>query len=454
MKTNNPILDSMLEAQANVLTNWMDSAKKMQTSFNSGNAMNEPQNVAKEWLDNQSAILNSFQQNSGNYFGVNNNQQNAPEFFKNWINTQMQYAKQMADFNQSIYSSLNNFGKPANDYVSGFMNSNNAWNNIYNSFMLTLNSSYDSLYQHLNNSFNKDIFSNFVQGNQVYTKMLEFFQPMVNAMQKGQFNMSDFSSYFKPEHYTQLSKQIFGEFYSGGPLKEFYDNGMKQVHNFFTNQNGLSKEYYTQVQNISKEFPKLFGDDFNKVKESYANLNNIFAKTFEPVLKLASPGKEKENVETTIALMDKVTEYALKQSELQFELQNTFRKSVEEVAKQYAEKFEKPETLTKMPDVKELYEEWTKTNEKLFNDLFSSNEFASLKAEALNLTMDVKKHFEKQFETVYANYPVVMKSDVEELHKTVYDLKKQIKELQNKLNLTEKVDLADEEKSSKKTTKK
>jgi len=33
MKTNNPIIDSMLEAQANVLNNWMESTKKMQSSF-------------------------------------------------------------------------------------------------------------------------------------------------------------------------------------------------------------------------------------------------------------------------------------------------------------------------------------------------------------------------------------------------------------------------------------
>lgn len=450
MKTNNPIIDSMLEAQASVLNNWMDSAKKMQTSFTSGNAMHETQNIAKEWFEKQQAILSGMQQNSNSFMG---NNQNAPEFFKNWLNSQMQQAKQMADFNQSIYNSFTNFGKPANDYVNNFVTSNNAWTNIYNSFMHTLNASYDNMYKNMNGSFNKDIFSNFVQGNQVYTKMLEFFQPMLNAMQKGQFNMDDFKNFFKPEHYTNLSKQMFGDFYTGGQLKDFYDNSMKQVHSFFTSQNNLSKEYYAQVQNISKEFPQLFGDNFEKLKETYANYNNVFAKTFEPVLKLATPGKEKENVEATIALMDKITEYALKQSELQYQLQNTLRKSVEDVAKKYSEKFQNPENLTKVPDAKEMYDEWTKTNEKLFADLFASDDFSKLKAESMGLTMDVKKHFEKQFEGVVSNFPIVLKSEVEELHKTVYELKKQIKELQNKLSLSGASDLLDEEKSSKKAKK-
>ena len=45
----------------------------------------------------------------------------------------------------------------------------------------------------------------------------------------------------------------------------------------------------------------------------------------------------------------------------------------------------------------------------------------------------MKKHFEKQFESTFSNFPVVFKSDVEELEKAVYELRKQVKDLQNKL---------------------
>lgn len=450
MKTNNPIIDSMLEAQANVINNWMDSAKKMQSSFTSGNVAHEGQNIVKEWLEKQTTILNSIQQNSNNFF-ANNSNQNPQEVFKNWLNTQTTYAKQMTDFNQSILNSFNSYGKPAQDYISNFATANNAWTNIYNSFVQTLNTSYDSLYKNLNGNFNKDIFQNFMQGNQVYTKMLEFFQPMINTMQKGQFNLEEFKNYFKVENYHNLTKQLFGDFYTGGNLKEFYDNSLNQVQNFFTNQNNMGKEYYAQVQNITKEFPQLFNGNFEKAKELYANANNVFAKTFEPLLKVTTPGKEKESIEAIITLMDKVTEYSIKQSELQFHLQNTMRTSVENVAKQYSEKFQNAD-ITKAPDTQEVYNEWIKTNEKLFADLFASEEFSKIKGETMNLAMDVKKHFEKQFESVMVNFPVVLKSDVEELHKTIYELKKQVKELQSKLNITSG-DLLDDEKSSKKAKK-
>jgi len=453
MKTNNPVIDSMLEAQANALNNWMDSAKKVQSSFSNGNVPQDSQAILKDWFEKQMAILNGMQQNSNSVFG--NTNQNPQDFFKNWLNSQMSSAKQMTDFNQSIFNSFNNFGKPANDYMNNFMTSNNAWTNIYNSFMQTLNTSYDSMYKNMNGGFNKDTFQNFMQGTQTYTKMLEFFQPMLNTMQKGQFNMEEFKNVFKAEHYANLTKQLFGEFYTGGNLKAFYDNSMGQVQNFFSNQNNLGKEYFAQVQNMSKEFPNLFAGNLDKTKDLFTNYTHVFSKTFEPLLKVAAPGKEKENIEAVIALMDKMTDYNSKQTELQMALQNTMRKSVEDVAKQYADKFQNPELLTKAPDVQEMYNEWIKTNEKLFSELFASEEFSKIKGETMSLSMDVKKHFEKQFESTLVNFPVVLKSDVEELQKTVYELKKQIKELQSKLSLTgvSASDLLNDEKSSKKVKK-
>jgi polyhydroxyalkanoate synthesis regulator phasin len=264
--------------------------------------------------------------------------------------------------------------------------------------------------------------------------------------------MTEFQNYFKAENYHNLTKQLFGDFYTGGNLKEFYDNSLSQVQNFFTNQNNLGKEYFAQVQNITKEFPQLFNGNLEKMKEAYTNANNVFGKTFEPLLKVTTPGKEKESIEAIITLMDKVTEYSIKQSELQFHLQNTMRASVENVAKQYSEKFQSAD-FTKAPDTQEVYNEWIKTNEKLFAELFASEEFSKIKGETMNLAMDVKKHFEKQFESVMVNFPIVLKSDVEELQKTIYDLKKQVKELQSKLNIAGVGDLLDDEKSGKKGKK-
>ncbi|MDF2452584.1 MAG: hypothetical protein K0S26_2088 [Bacteroidota bacterium] len=408
MKTNNPIIDNLMDAQANAMNTWMDSAKKFQSAFASGNPMDGGQSIYKDMMEKQTAMFNGMGNTGSNPFTnpFMNDNSKPEEFFKNWYNQQMSGLKQMTDFNQSIYNSMVNYGKTANDYNNSFATMNNAWTNIYNSWMGTMNTSYDTFSKNINNPFNKDMFKNMFEGGQMYMKVQEMFQPMMNALKNS--------------------------------------------------QNGLGKEYYAQMQNMSAQFPELFSGNSEQMKDLYSKMNNVFGKTFEPLLKLANPGKEKENVEATIALLDKVTEYSIKQSELQAQLYKTMQASMETLAKETQEKYKDVQAdiqagKVNLPTSTELYNEWVKTNEKMYSELFATDEFSKVKAEALNLSMDVKKHFEKQFENVFEQYPVVFKSEMDEIYKTMHDLKKTIKDLQTKLAMQNaaSVELFEEDKAAK-----
>ena len=392
MKKTNPVLDTLVETQTEIMNNWMESAKKMQNAFTSGNPAAEGTNVYKEFFDKQMSMLNNMQK------AGTNNEGNVQDFFKNWFNQQATYAKQMADFTQSIQSSFTNFGKPATDYMSHFGQSNTAFSNIYNSWLNAINTSYDAMSRNMNGNFNKDVFANFMQGSQVYAKMQEFFQPMAEAMKNGKFDLNAYKEFFSADSYKNLTKQMFGNFYSDVKMSEVYNTALKQLHEFFATQQDLGKEYYSQMQNIKQNFPQIFGSFAGTdMKEFYGQIENVFGKTFEPLMKIANPGKEKENAEKVIALLDKMTAYSIKQAELQMQLQNTAKKGVEKIAEKYAEKFSDPANLTKVPDAKEMYSEWVKTNEQLFTELFASEVFSKVKGETLNLSMEVKNHFEKQF---------------------------------------------------------
>lgn len=449
MKTNNPLIDTMVESQTSFVNNWMDSAKKMQSAFANGTIASEGQALYREYFDKQMNVLNSMK-DAGSNMMHQEPQNNPQEFFKNWFNQQAGYAKQMADFNQSINNSFMNFGRPAQDYMANFGHTNNAFTNIYNSWMNTLNMSFDAMSKQMNNGFNKDVFSNFMQGNQLYAKMQEFFQPMMNAMQKGQFDMEAFKSYFSPEAYASLSRQMFGGMYDQNGLKELYDNGIKQLQQFFTQQNNLSKEFMSQMQNMNAEFPHMFAKTAgaDAMKSFYDQMHNMFSRNFEPLMKLVNAGKEKENAEAMINLMDKMAQYTIKQAELQVYLQETAKKSMEQMMAQYTEKFGKADAMTNMPSPQEMYNEWVKVNETMFTELFASEAFSKVKGEALSINNELKTLFEKQFENSYSVYPLVFKSEVAELEKTIYELKKQVKELQSKLAI-QPVESSEEQGASK-----
>lgn len=453
MKTNNPMIDSMMDAQANAMNTWMDSTKKFQSAFTSGNPMADGQSMYKDMMEKQAAMFSGMNTNGANAFGANPFMSNAnkpEEFMKNWYNQQMSGLKQMTDFNQSIYNSMVNYGKNANDYNNSFSTMNNAWTNIYNSWMGTMNTSYDTFSGNIKNPFNADMFKNMFEGGQMYMKVQEMFQPMMSALKNSDFSADTWKNIYSVENSKKMTEQVFGSFFNSSNLKDVFENSTKQMQNFFVNQNGLGKEYYEQMQNMSAQFPEMFSGNSEQLKDLYSKMNNVFGKTFEPLLKLSHAGKEKENVEATIALLDKVTEYSIKQSELQSQLYKTMQASMETVVKETQEKYKDVQAGNfTMPTSTELYNEWVKTNEKMFSELFATDEFSKVKAEALNLSMDVKKHFEKQFENVFEQYPVIFKSEMEEVYKTMHDLKKTVKDLQTKLAMQNaaSVELFEEEKA-------
>jgi polyhydroxyalkanoate synthesis regulator phasin len=459
MKTNNPMIDNMMDAQANAMNTWMDSAKKFQSAFSSGNAVAESQSIYKDMMEKQAAMFSGMNTNGSNPFGANpfmNDNSKPEEFMKNWYNQQMSGLKQMTDFNQSIYNSMVNYGKNANDYNNSFSTMNNAWTNIYNSWMNTMNTSYDTYSKGIKNPFNADMFKNMFEGGQTYMKVQEMFQPMMTAIKNSDFSADTWKNIYAANNYKQMTEQVFGSFFNNNSLKDVFENSTKQMQDFFVKQNGMGKEYYAQMQNMSTQFPEMFSGNSEHMKDLYAKMNNVFGKTFEPLLKLANPGKEKENVEATIALLDKVTEYSVKQSELQSQLYKTMQASMETLAKETQEKYKDAQAdiqagKVNLPTATELYNEWVKTNEKMFAELFATDEFSKVKAEALNLSMDVKKHFEKQFENVFEQYPVIFKSEMEEIYKTIHDLKKTVKDLQTKLAVhnAASVELFEDDKAAK-----
>ena len=112
----------------------------------------------------------------------------------------------------------------------------------------------------------------------------------------------------------------------------------------------------------------------------------------------------------------------------------------QEVAKDAANLVtEKSKDVTFTSSFQPFFNDWVSLNEKHYTKLFATEEFSKLKAELTTLSLDIKKNLEYQFENKIEALPLVVKSELNELYQTIHDLKKTIKNLENKVNTTEKV---------------
>lgn len=396
MKTNNAFVDALIESQSQALNNWLEATQKMQNAIANGNAMTEGPAIYKEWLEKQMALAGGTVAKMTE--PTTTPQQQVENFFKSWFQSQMDYFKKMTDFNQSVWSSVSNFGRPANDYISTFSTMNNQWTNIYNEWVKAVNTTFETYQSAFKGAFNKNIFQEMMQSNALYNSFKELYAPIFEAFQKGEYKPELFKQFYDVETYKKLTDRIFGGMFNTTPdLKTFFDNAMAQIHNYFSSNNTLREQYMNYYKKLFENYPQLFTGDFAQIKELYQKYGNIYYETFKPLLNLINNPKDKERLEEILILMDKIAQYAIKQSELSADVNLKIYQSLEKVAEKYSKKMMNADAsaLTQV-DYKSIYNEWLKEADELLTELFGTESFSKLKGEVLNLSMDIKTYFEKQ----------------------------------------------------------
>jgi len=442
-------MDSMIENQSKIINNWVDTTKKMQRAAADGNAMEKSANLYNEWLGNQMSIFKNITLNKENETtSQESSQHNADDFFKSWYNSQVTLVKQMTDFNQKMYAQMLNFGKPQEEVSAQFENMNKAWTNMYNNWTNTLHSTYENLSSSMKSGMNKDMFSSLYNNNQVFLKMYEAFQPMMKAFNSNGFNADQLKDMMSAEFYKSMTEKMFESFFPKNDFASMFEMYQTNMKNMMGNSSNISKEMMENYSAMMKNMPEMFANsDMSKMMKTSTELMDLYQKPFSQMMKMMNPGKEKHMMEAMVATMDKVNEYQLKQSQLQYLLYTTAQKSMETSIQNNMNKVSEN---TEVGNFNIFFNEWVSTTEKAFTELFATDEFSQLKAEVTTLPMSIKKDFDTQMTTSLENTPFAFKSDMDEVYKNIYDLKKMVKHLQKMLDINEEVEKVKTTRSKKK----
>lgn len=428
--TENPLttmVDSVIEAQSKAVNNWVESTQKVQKAMGDGNSFDKGNDLYKEWLNSQMSIFKNISVGN-NTMGEGTT--NPQDFFKNWYGSQMDAVKQMTDFNQNFYNTMSSFGKTNNDIQSTFNTMNGAWTSVYNNWMNSINSAHENMSKNMNFNISKDAFTNMFNSNNTMFKMFELYQPIQKMMNSGNFNTANFKNMFDAAKYKEVMDGMLSSFMGKNNMSDIINTYSKNIETYFSTSNNFGKEYYANMQDMYKKMPELMSGDFAKVSETMKNIKNVFAKTYEPIMNLVQAGKDKETLENMIATMDKAAAYQVKNAQMQYLMYGAGQKAIEKSIETLSSKMQNNTEITSFQN---FFNEWVNTNEKVYVELFNSDDFSALKAEVLELSLEVKKSLENQFISNFEQYPLVFKNEMEEVYKTIYELKKTIKNLQSKL---------------------
>lgn len=437
METTN-FFDTWLDTQKKMINNWVTTTQKMQSAIAGGQAMEKGSEIYNDWVKTQVDIVKGAADKTAE---AGDSTPGNQDFFTKWMDSQKEITLKWMNYNKDAMSSF--LGGNASDAAARFQNN---WMEAYNTWTKNFSNPFTKMMDTMTGNGAKDAFGNMLNTTNSYFKMYEVWMPVYKAMTEKGFDPSKMSELFSAEKFKQVMDNTFSYMYPA-PVKDAFENAGAWFETLNNYSKQMSGQYFSQMQNFPKAFPAFFGDH-DGLMNAYSNMQAMYQRGVLPVFRMAAPGKEGELAQLVIDITDKYAIYVTKLNELQYIMYVTGQKVMEEmVTDTYADLSKGVEALP----YNEFFQKWVEKSEKAFIDLFKTEEYSKLQGELIDLGIEVKSGFEKLMENMFSQYPVMLRSEADELNKTIYELKKKVRMLEQQLIV--ETEETEEKKSAKKGTR-
>lgn len=490
-KKNNDFVESILEAQQNMVDTFVENTKKV-TDGNPilKDMMDKGTETFNSWKNKQKDTAKTAQEKINEFqTGTKENTEKMNQFFQNWYDTQLNWTKKAWEMNQDFLKNANPAANQAkNNPMEWFKNMNQFWMNwsnqnnqqqqwaswmqqfnpanmnenwkkstengqdFYNQYLELMQNSFSELQQNMQSTTTKDAYNNMINAASAYGKFYQLWAPFWKSIQDKSFNSEVFKNTFNPENYKELTDNLFGFLPEGAQnyrnqAKEWWNEGTKQF--FDMQQNALGESW----NNFKAQNP-FFNNEhmFATMLGNYQDANSWFKNAVSPIARMVTPNQYTKAATEWSEIMDQLAVYQIKNAELQYMIYLKSNEVMEQLVKSVSEKVEKGEEVK---SIISLYQEWLNISDNVYVSLFESDAYSKLMAEVSALQLKLRKEIDLQMEKSLTGIPVATRSELDELYKVIYDLKKEVRQLEKMLeidNTTEKKTAA--KSSTTKTAKK
>jgi len=490
-KEGNNIVDSMVEAQKKVVDTIVENTKKI-TNENTilNDTIQKGTEWYKNWLEDQKNIFSKTTEKATTATEtVKENTSKMNDFYQNWLNTQMNWTKQMWEMNQSWMKNntasatdgnpmnqMNNWMNQWNTWSNNMSQSNN-WMNQFGQFQNQMqnmnpfsqdtwkgasenwNKMFSQYHDILNNNFAdwqknfqagtvQDAYRNMVNTAEGFTRFSEMWAPMWKSIQEKNFTMEMYKQWADPAQYKDMMDKYFGFMPENSRqyvqnMTDMMNKEMKQMSQFGVNN-------YQQMRGMMNTVPGFNASEmFGNVLNGYNAFSSMMNNAFGPLTKMMTPNQHTKAMAEWNDIANRIMVYNIKNSELQYMIYTQGSKVMDKLAENVVSKMEKGVEVNSMMA---LYQEWLGISDKTFVSLFESEDYSKLMAEVSAMQLTLRKEMENQMEKLMVGIPVATRSEMDEIYKTIYDLKKQVRQLEKMLEI-ETEDTTEEKAHTKKTKK-
>jgi class III poly(R)-hydroxyalkanoic acid synthase PhaE subunit len=157
---------------------------------------------------------------------------------------------------------------------------------------------------------------------------------------------------------------------------------------------------------------------------------DIYEKTFGSVLQSPSLGYTREFNNKLFKSFDAWINFSKASVDYQLVLVEVWLKAFEELTRELASSKEKDETIQNW---QQFLQVWSSVFDRVFAQTFRSEDALEIQGKFLNSAMTYRLHQQQLMEVFLKMYDLPTRSEVDEIHRSLYELRKEIKSLKKSL---------------------
>ena len=405
---------------------------------------------------------------------IKDNTAKASEFFENWMKTQADLAKQMWDMSQEAAKNMGNgtntnpFAQWQNSFntasnpMASWMNNNSsnpmtAWMNqmqannwmnqmqqmnpfnadnmkkaqeqmtsAFGQFNTTLQGTMGDWTKMFQSNTAHDAYNNMMKSGEGFAKFAEIWAPMFKSMQEKTFNMDEYKKWMNPATYKEFTDKFFSFMPQEG--REFMTQMADKMKEGAAQMSQAGMNSYNQLRGMMGNGADVFGN----VNKAYSSFTSMMNEAASPFSKLMPENAQSKTIKEWSDISKRIAEYNIKNAELQYMIYSQGTKVMDKLAESTAKKIQDGVEVKSMLG---LYQEWMNISDKVYVSLFESTEYSKLMGEVSSMQNKLRKDIELQVEGMMKDIPVATRSQMDEVYKTIYDLKKKVREMAAKMTV-------------------
>lgn len=477
--TSKNFFETILDAQQQAVDTLVENTKKftngnkfMNESIEKGSEIfNKTMNATKETLDKATSKAKTATEE------IKNSTASVNDYFTNWKNQQENWANQLLEMNKQF---MNQFMNPSAMYTQfqqmpnmmqqmpvnmmqqmmNMMNPATVHENMqkttdqvkafWNQFQQVMTNNYQQMAQHVQNGTAQDAFKGMVNMTDGFAKFYEMWMPMMKSINEKTFNMDVFNQQLDMNKYKAFMDKYFTFMPQG--TQDYMQQMSTMFQEMTKNGQHMTQDMLQNLRNsMMNMMPEMNANPFNMMLHGYNSLYNQMSASVSPFAKLMTPNNDTKNMQEWANILNNMNIYNIKNAEMQFMVYQNGMKVMEKIAENMMHKVENGESVDSMM---KLYQEWLNTSDAMYVAMFETDEYSKLMAEVSALQLRLKKDMQLQMEKMFTNVPVATRSEMDEVYQTIYDLKRQVRQLQSMLEVETPAATPAKKAAAKKSTRK